>query len=280
MCETNLLDNLVMLPCRQDDVGSQRCWLGTSVMSRQSIMLYDVLKIECSNRLSFLCRTWPRLDNVGNSYIQFDGTVSAADVDQHEKVPDCVNDTGTLSVPVHNIQKVTYSVVESVSVSVVMDWKELVLCGKSSAEVLQCRIRNLLVGFVIAASHSLWCSRTTLGKLYCWNRIIFHNVVIKNSCSCGFITHSSEINVVEVMSKEQFEQRTQKAVVLGGLDSEINLLCSIVRHCQEYGLHDSSHKKVSISYLILEYNTAYALHVKSIHLFHEILILSVLKIIC
>ena len=217
-------------------------------MSKQSIMLYDVVKIECTDRLSFLCRAWPRLDKVDNGYVQFDGTVLAADVEQQDKVPDCISDI--LSVPVRNIQKVTHSVVESVSVTVVADWTEFVLHRKSSAELLQCRIRNLLVGFVIAASHSVLCSRTTLGKLYCWNRIIVHNIVIKNGCSCGFVTHSTEISVVAVISKQKFEQHTEKATVLGGLNSEINLLCSIVLKCQEYGLPDSLQKKVRFSYII------------------------------
>jgi len=221
-------------------------------MSKQSIMLYDVVKIECTDRRSFLCHAWPRLDKVGDGYIQFDGTVLAADFEQHDKVPDSVNDT--LSVPVHNVQKVTCSAVESVSVTVVVtDWREFVLCSKSSLQVLQCRIRNLLTGFVIAANHSMLCSRATLGKLYCWDRIIFHNVVVKNSCICGFITNSTEISVIEVISKEKFEQHTKTAPVLGGLESEINLLCNIVLQCQEPGLPGSLHKQVSILYVVKQY---------------------------
>jgi len=245
MHETNLLDNLIVLPCRLNDVGTQRCWLGTSVMKKQSILLYDVVKIECIDRLSFLCRAWPRLDKVDSGYIQFDSTVLAADVEQHDKVPDCISNS--LPIPVCNIHKVTCSAIESVSVTVVVtDWREFVLCTKSSEEVLQCRIQNLLVSFVIGASHTMFCSRTTLGKLYCWDRIIFHSAVIKNNCTCGFITHSSKISVVEVISKERFEQRTQRATVLGGLDSEINYLRSSVLRSQECGLPDSLHKKVSV----------------------------------
>jgi len=239
MYETKLLENLVVLPCRLDDIGSQRCCLGTSVMSKQNVMLYDVVKIQCTDRLSFLCRAWPRLEKVGDGYIQFDGSVLAAD-----RMQDCVNES--LSIPVDNVQKVTCSVVDSVSVTVVMDWKEFVSCRKSSTEILQCRLRNLLVGFIVAANHSLLCSRTTLGKLYCWHRVIFHNVVIKNSCSCGFITCTSELNVVEVLSREKFEQRTERVTVLGGLDSEISLLRNIVQQCQEYRLPGSLYKKVSI----------------------------------
>ena len=246
MHETTLLDNLTVLPCRLNDVGSQRCWLGMSVMSKQRIMLYDVVKVECTDRRAFLCRAWPRLDKVGDGYIQFDGMVLAADFEQHDNVPDSVNDT--LAVPVCNVQRVTCSAVESVSVTVVVtDWREFMLCSKSSPEVLECRIRNLLVGFVIAAGYSVLCCRTTLGKLYCWDRIIFHNVVIKNSCISGFITQTSEISVVEVISKQKFEQHTEKAPVLGGLDSEVNLLCRIVLQCQEHGLPGSLHKKVIVS---------------------------------
>jgi len=208
-------------------------------------MLYDVIKIVCTDRLSFLCRVWPRLDKVGNGYIQFDGTVLAADVEHHYKLLDGFTDT--LSIPVHNIQKVTCSAVESVSVTVVTNWSEFVSCSKNSAEVLQCQIRNLLTGLVISASHAVLCSRTPLGKLFCWNRIIFHTVVIKNGCSCGFVTHSSEIDVTEIISKERFEQRTQKVTMLGGLDNEICMLHSIVRQCQKRDLPDSLHKRVSIS---------------------------------
>ena len=254
MYETKLPDSLVVLPCRLNDVGSQRCWLGASLMSKQSIMLYDVVKIEHTDRLSFLCRAWPRLDKVGNSYIQFDGTVLAADVKQCDTIPDCVS--YAMSIPLHNVQKVTCSAIESVSVTVVTDWREVVLCSRSSAEALQCQLRNLLVGFVIAAGHSVLCYRTTLGKLYSWDRIIFHSVVIKNSCNCGFITPSSNINVVQVISKEKFQQRTEKATVLGGLDTEINLLRTIVLQCHEYGLPDSIHKKVNISYMIQQYGSA------------------------
>ena len=242
---TKLLDSLVVLPCRLSDVGTQRCWLGTSVMNKRSILLHDVVKIQCTDRLSFLCRAWPRIDRVDSGYIQFDSTVLAADVEQHDRIPDCINNS--VLIPVHNIQKVTCSAVESVSVTVVVtDWKEFMLCRKSSVEILQCQIRNLLVSFVIGASHAVLCSRTTLGRLYCWDRIIFHSVMIKKNCSCGFITPCSKITVVEVISKERFEQRTQKATVLGGLDSEIKLLCSIVLQSQECELPNSSYKKVSI----------------------------------
>jgi len=216
-------------------------------MKKQNILLYDVVKIECTGRLSFLCRAWPRLDKVDSGNIQFDSIVLAADVEQHDRVPDCINNS--LTIPVHNIQKVTCSAVESFSVTVVItDWREFLLCTKSSAELLQCRIRNLLVSFVIAANHAVLCSRTTLGKLYGWDRMIFHSVVMKNNCSCGFITACSKINVVEVISKERFEQRSQKANVLGGLCNEINLLRSIVLQSQECGLPDSAHKKVNICY--------------------------------
>lgn len=246
-----MLENLAVLSCRLDDVGSQRCWLSMSMMNQQSIMLGDIVKIECTDGHSFLCRVWPRLDKVGNGYVQFDGTVSAANAQCQYKVPDCITCNDPLFVPVHNIQKVTCSAAESVSVTIVVtDWRELVLCNKISAEVLQHQIRNLLVGFVVAANHSMLCSRTTLGKLYCWDRMIFHNVVIKNNCLCGFITHSSKISVAGVISKQKFEQHTEKAPVLGGLDSEINLLCSIVLRCQKHGLSGSSYKKVIISYML------------------------------
>lgn len=244
---TELLDNLIVLPCRLNDVGTQRCWLGTSVMKKQSILLYDIVKIECTDRVSFLCHAWPRLDKVDSGYIQFDSTVMAADVEQHVKVPDCISNC--LPIPACSIQKVIYSSIESVSVTVVVtDWREFMLCTKSSEEVLQCQIRNSLVSFIVGASYTVFCSRTTLGKLYCWDRIIFHSTAIKNNCTCGFITPSSKINVVEVISKERFEQRTQKATVLGGLDSEINLLRSIVLQSQECGLPHSSRKMVSICY--------------------------------
>ena len=281
MHEITSLDNLMVLPCRLNDVGSQRCWLGMSVMNKQSIMLYDVVKIECVDRRSFLCRVWPRLDKVGDGYIQFDGTVFAADFEQHYKVPDSVNDTLSVSVPVLNVQKVTCSAVKSVSVTVVVtDWREFVLCSKSSLQVLQCRIRNLLAGVVIAASHSMLCSRATLGKLYCWDRIIFHNVVIKNSCICGYITHSTEIGVVEVISKEKFEQHTEKAPVLGGLESEINLLCSIVLQCQKPGLPGSLHKQVIILYVVQQYCVVNASIDVLIYFSVVILILSFLNNIC
>jgi len=248
-----VVDNLTVLPCRLNDVGSQRCWLETSVMSKLSIMLYDVVKIECTDKRSFLCRAWPRLDKGGNGCIQFDGTVLVADVDKHDKLCDSFSDT--LSVPVCNIQKVTYSAVESVSVTVVTERSSFMSRSSSSAEVLQCQIRNLLVGFVIADNHAVLCFRTALGKLFCWDRIIFHNVVIKNSCSCGFITHSSNISVVEVISKERFKQRTQKATVLGGLNNEICLLGSIVLQCQKCEIPSSLHKKVSIFYIIQQFST-------------------------
>jgi len=247
MHTTELVDNLMVLPCRLNDVGSQRCWLEASLMSKQSIMLYDVVKINCTDKLSFLCRAWPRLDKVSKGYIQFDGTVSTEDVEQHDKLTDSFTDT--LSIPVCNIQKVTCSAVESVSVTVVTEQSQFVSCSRSSAEVLQCQIRNLLFGFVIAPSYAALCFRTALGKLFCWNRILFHDVVIKNSCCCGFITHSSEISVIEIVSKERFEQRTQKAAVLGGLENEIYLLRGIVLQCQKYELSDSLCRKVSISYI-------------------------------
>jgi len=236
-----LVDNLMVLPCRLDDVGSQRCWLETSVMNRQGITLYDVVKIECTDRLSFLCRAWPRLDKVGDGYIQFDGTVLTADVDKL-----CDISIEAQLIPVCNIQKVTCSAVESVSLSIVADWSEFVSCSKSSAEALQSQIQNLLAGFVIAANHAVLCFRTALGKLFCWDRIIIHNVQIKNSYSCGFITCSSEINVMKIISKERFEQRSQKTIMLGGLDNEVCLLRSIVMQCQQCELPDSLHKRVSI----------------------------------
>jgi len=254
MYVTKLLDSLAVLPCRSNDIGTQRCWLGASAMNKQSILLYDVVRIECTERLSFVCRAWPRLDKVYSGYIQFDSTVLTADVERLDKVSDCIN--SCLPIPIHNIQKVTCSAVESVSVTVVVAaWREFMLCMKSSAEVLHCRIRNLLVGFVIAASHALSCSRTALGKLYCWDRIIFHSVVTKNDCSCGFITPSSKISVVEIISKERFEQLSQKATVLGGLNSELNLLRSIVLQSKECGLPDCTHKKVSICCTYLLYSS-------------------------
>jgi len=244
-----LVDNLMVLPCRLDDVGSQRCWLETSVMSRQNITLYDVVKIECTDKLSFLCRAWPRLDEVGDGYIQFDSTVLTADVD---KLFDGFTDNQL--IPVFNIQKVRCSAVESVSLTIIADWSEFVSCSNSSAEVLQSQIRNLLDGFIIAANNAVLCFRTALGKLFGWDRIIIHNVLmIKNNCSCGFITHSSEINVVKIVSKERFKQRAQIAIMLGGLDNETCLLRSIVLQCQQSELPDSLHKKVSISCIIEQY---------------------------
>jgi len=243
MSETKLLDNLVVLPCRLDDIGSQRCWLGTSVMKKLNILLYDVVKIECTDSMSFVCRAWPRLDNVPGSYIQFDSTVLAAGVEQHDKIADCVNNT--LSIPVNNIQRVTCSAVESVSVTVVVtDWREFMVIAKNSAELFECQIRNVLAGFVITARHAVLCYRTTLGRLYSWQRIICHSVVIKNSCNCGFITPSSKITVTEVISKERFERRSQKAIMLAGLDSEKNLLNRIVLQSRKFGLPDSLHKQV------------------------------------
>jgi len=267
---TESVDNLTILPCRLNDVGSQRCWLEASLMSEQSIMLYDVVKINCTNRLSFLCRAWPRLDRVSKGYIQFDATVLTEDVERHDKLTDSFTDT--LSIPVCNIQKVTCSAIESVSVTVVTERSQFVLCIRRSAEVLQHQMRNLLVGFVIAPSCALLCFRTALGKLFCWDRILFHDVVIKNSCCCGFITHSTEISVIDVVSKERFQQRTQKATVLGGLENEIYLLRSIVLQCQKYELSDSLRKKVSI--LIQQ-----CIYV-SVHCFQKILIFCFVRNIC
>jgi len=247
MQEAEVLDSFAVLPCRLRDVGSQRCWLRSSVMSKQSIMLYDVVKIECTGTLSFLCRTWPRLDNVGNGYVQFDGTVLAADVDI---IPDWINVPS--SIAVCDIRKATCSVVESVSVTVVVTgWKEFQLCSRIPENVLKCQVHNLLAGFVIADRHTLLCSRTILGKLYCWDRILFQNVVIRNNCSCGSVTHYTKISVVSVLSEDRFKQRTQKTTVLGGLDYEINLLHSIILQSLADGMPYSSHHKVSMCYNII-----------------------------
>ena len=247
MHETEPPGSLMVLPCQLNDVGSQRCWLGTSMMSKLNILLYDVVQIECTDTLSFLCRAWPRLDKVDSRYIQFDGTVLATDAKQYEKVLDCVD--RIVSVAMYNVQKVMYSVVESVSVTVVVtDWREFALCRKRSTQAVQCQVRNLLFDFVIAASHIVLCSRSSLGKLYCWDRVIVHDVTIKNNCICGFIASSCRINVVDVISKDRYIQHTQASTVLGGLDNEINLLCSVVLQSQEYGFPGSSRKQVSFCY--------------------------------